>query len=72
MFNEFQVNKAKKIIQMKKDICELMRSSAQSKFCFIFTSFNKSLLETDIANAQQQPDCINDWYTYAIIEICSD
>lgn len=44
-----------------------MQSTAQSKFRFIFTCLNKSLLETDIANAQQQPDCINDGYTCMII-----
>lgn len=61
--NKIQINKKKNHSNETKN-CKLIRSTAQSKFSFIFTCFNKSLLETDIANAQQQPDCINDGYTY--------
>lgn len=45
-----------------KKIFVRMQSTAQLKFCFIFTCFNKSLLETGTGN--KQLDCINDRYTY--------
>lgn len=52
--NKIQINRKKNHSNETK-YCKLMRSTAQSKFSFIFTCFNKSLLETDIAN---------DGYTY--------
>lgn len=60
--NKIQTNKKRNYSNEKRFV--RMQSTAQSKFCFIFTCFNKSLLETDIANAQQ-PGSINDEYTCA-------
>lgn len=49
--NKIQTSKKRSYSNEKRFV--RMQSAAQSKFCFIFTCFNKSLLETDITNAQQ-------------------